>query len=155
MSGSIREALPQEAVELSNLAMRSKALWGYTAEFMESCREELTVTADRILDHRFDYRVVVVDNEVAGYYALEALSEEEFELEALFVEPARIGRGLGRLLVEHAIENVTSRGGSSLVIQGDPNASEFYAAVGAKQVGDRESESIPGRLLPLFQISIG
>ena len=154
MPARIRKAAAAEASRLTDLAMRSKALWGYTAEFMESCREELTVTTDKMVDERFDYRVVVVDDDIAGYYALESLSEQEFELEALFVEPSQIGKGLGRLLVEHAIANVAGREGESLLIQGDPNATEFYTAIGAEQIGYRESESIPGRALPLFQISI-
>ena len=154
MSTNIRSAIPAEARQLSDLAMRSKAYWGYTREFMEACREELTVTSARILDRGFDYRVVVIGDDIAGYYALEELSEAEFELEALFIEPAYIGRGLGRLLVEHAISNVADKGGDTLIIQGDPNATEFYAAVGAQHIGDRESGSVPGRLLPLFQIRV-
>ena len=155
MFTNIRSAIPAEARQLSDLAMRSKAYWGYTPEFMEACREELTVTSARILDRGFDYRVVVIGDDIAGYYALETLSEAEFELEALFVEPSQIGKGLGRLLVEHAIENVASRGGGTLLIQGDPNATDFYTAVGAEHIGFRESGSISGRVLPLFQIAIG
>ena len=155
MPADVRKAEAPEAERLSDLAMRSKALWGYTAEFMESCREELTVTADKILDERFDYRVAVLDDDVAGYYALESLSEKEFELEALFVEPSQIGKGLGRLLVEHAVDNVAGKGGDTLLIQGDPNATDFYSAIGAKHVGYRESDSIPGRVLPLYKIAIG
>ena len=154
MPARIRKAAAAEASRLTDLAMRSKALWGYTAEFMESCREELTVTTDKMVDERFDYRVVVVDDDIAGYYALESLSEQEFELEALFVEPSQIGKGLGRLLVAHAIANVAAKSGETLLIQGDPNATEFYTAIGARQIGYRESESIPERVLPLFQISI-
>ncbi len=155
MPADVRKAQTAEAEILSDLAMRSKALWGYTSEFMESCREELTVTPDKILDERFDYRVVVMGNDVVGYYALESRSEKEFELEALFVEPSQIGKGLGRLLVEHAIGNVASKGGDTLLIQGDPNATDFYTAVGAEHIGFRESGSIPGRVLPLFQLAIG
>ena len=40
----IRSARPEEAETLSALALRSKAYWGYPADFMEACREELTLT---------------------------------------------------------------------------------------------------------------
>jgi hypothetical protein len=40
----IRFATPDEAELLTSLAMRSKASWGYSAEFMEACRAELTIT---------------------------------------------------------------------------------------------------------------
>jgi hypothetical protein len=32
---------------------------------------------------------------------------------------------------------------------------DFYRTVGARQVGSRESGSIPGRFLPLFEIDFG
>ena len=156
MSGSptIRPAVPDEAGYLSDLALRSKAYWGYSLEFMESCRSELTVDPKRILSDEFDYVVAVDKETVVGFYAIEAVSSTVFELEALFVEPDRIGCGIGRLLVQHAVRNVADKGGETLVIQGDPNATKFYSAAGARHIGSRESESIPGRFLPLFQISI-
>jgi len=30
----------------------------------------------------------------------------------------------------------------------------FYVAVGAKQIGTRESDSVPGRFLPLFELDL-
>ncbi|MEE8545291.1 MAG: hypothetical protein V3T29_05715 [Alphaproteobacteria bacterium] len=40
----IRPARPGEAAALTDLALRSKAHWGYDAAFMAACRAELTVT---------------------------------------------------------------------------------------------------------------
>ena len=40
----IRPARSGEAKALSDLALRSKAHWGYDAAFMAACRAELTVT---------------------------------------------------------------------------------------------------------------
>jgi predicted N-acetyltransferase YhbS len=134
--------------------MRSKAYWGYSPEFMESCRSELTVDPKQILSDEFDYMVAVDAETVVGFYAIEKVSSTDFELEALFVEPDRIGNGIGRDLVQHAVKNVARKGGETLLIQGDPNATEFYSAAGARHIGSRESESIPGRFLPLFQIPV-
>ena len=41
---TIRRALPSEAASQSALARRSKAVWGYSPEFMEACRDELTLS---------------------------------------------------------------------------------------------------------------
>jgi len=94
------------------------------------------------------------NGEIAGFYALEKISANAFELEALFVEPEYIGSGVGRRLIQHALSIVAARSGTVLSIQGDPNAERFYLAAGAKLVGSRESESVPGRFLPLFEITI-
>jgi GNAT superfamily N-acetyltransferase len=93
---------------LSALALRSKAYWGYSSDF----------------------------------------------LDALFVEPAHIGTGIGRLLIQHALQTLADCGAVRLIIQGDANATEFYKAAGARQTGARESGSIPGRYLPLFESEI-
>ena len=150
----IREAYPHEAELLSALALRSKAHWGYSAGFLGSCRDELTVDRSRI--GSVDYRcfVVVEDNSILGFYALESIAEDVHELDALFVEPAQIGTGIGRLLIQHALQILANCGAVRLIIQGDPNATEFYKAAGARQIGTRESDSIPGRYLPLFELEI-
>jgi GNAT superfamily N-acetyltransferase len=99
--------------------------------------------------------VLVDGDSILGFHSVEALSESDWELDALFVEPEHIGTGIGRLLVQHALKIVSERGATRLIIQGDPNATEFYQALGARQIGTRESGSIPGRFLPLFEIEVG
>lgn len=150
----IRNAKTQEAENISELAMRSKAFWGYSEAFMEACREELTVTADNLATGHIRYMVAEQDSKLLGYYAIEKRTENEYELEALFVEPAHIGTGIGKTLMDHAKSTVKELGGKKLVIQGDPNADKFYRAAGGRPIGMRKSASISGRNLPLFIIEI-
>ncbi len=150
----IRNARPDEATTLNALAMRSKAYWGYSNEFMEACREELSVLPGAIESDKFHYAVAERRGEIVGYYALERLSASAFELEALFVEPAHIGSGVGWALITHAKRYAAGAGGRVLVIQGDPNAASFYRAAGGALTGSRESASIPGRFLPMFEIRL-
>ena len=149
---TIRLAKADESRLLSALAFRSKAHWGYTAEFMEACRAELSVSAAYMNEHVT--LVVELLGTVIGFYSLEPLSEEKVELGYLFVEPAEIGRGYGRRLVEHAKTRARRDGYRVLVIQGDPHAAAFYHACGAKHVGAKVSASIPGRMLPLLEIEL-
>ncbi len=147
----LREAKINEGPLLSDLAFRSKAYWGYSAEFMEACREELTYTDIDIEN----WSVIVVENQrVEGFYALVPLSDTEVELEALFVEPDAIGQGYGRALISHAKTTAKAMGAKTMIIQGDPNATPFYQAIGGKLTGERESASIPGRFLPTFELDL-
>jgi GNAT superfamily N-acetyltransferase len=75
------------------------------------------------------------------------LSVKEFELQALFVEPMRIGQGVGRALMDHAKVFAANVGAHSLVIEGDPHAERFYRAAGGRLIGQRESNSIPRPVL--------
>ncbi len=150
----LRTARPTEAKTISELAMRSKAYWGYSSEFMAACRDELVVTQARIMDTQRDYFVCEVDGVIVGYFAMRPISEFERDLEALFVEPQNIGFGLGRRLLEKAKEVASKRGAKILRIQSDPNAASFYAAQGAIHTGNTESGSISGRFLPEFKIEL-
>ena len=149
---SIRPAEPSESRELTDLAMRSKAHWGYSAEFMASCRAELTVTPEDVAELESPYFVAENRGQRLGFCALERRNSTEFELEALFVEPAGMGCGVGTALISHAVRIAREHGAKSILIQGDPNAAGFYESVGAIRVGERESDSIPGRFLPEYRI---
>jgi len=150
-AGVIRAAQSTEAGLLSAIAVRSKAHWGYSEEFMASCREELTVAAEFIETNP----AFVCENEgvVIGYYTLEPRSPFRVQLEHLFVEPTAIGRGYGRQLLDHAIRQARAAGYRVLVIQADPNAEPFYLSRGAVRVGIEPSQSAPDRMLPLLEIA--
>jgi len=148
----IRAALPEEAALLSDIAFRSKAHWGYPPDLMEAFRAELSILPSQI--EQTPVFLLLRGGKPAGFYTLEPLSPTEVELGHLFVDPAEIGRGAGRELLSHACEQARQRGYRVLVIQGDPNAARFYEACGARRVGLKPSASIPGRLLPLFELEL-
>ena len=137
---------------LSELALRSKAVWGYDRGFIAACRDELTVTPDYL--RSTPTFVVESPDSVLGFYSLEHMSDGEVELGLLFVEPDAIGHGHGRRLIEHAKAMARRHSYVRMVIQGDPNAEGFYRAAGGHLVGNKESLSIPGRMLPLFHLDL-
>lgn len=152
MADLIRPARIDELAALSDIAFRSKAHWGYDAEFMEACRDELTVRpAD--LD-RFHVFVLERDHAIAGFGAV-APGDPEAELWWLFVEPAAIGSGAGRALWHHAVDLARELDARTLRIESDPNAEGFYLAMGATRAGEAPSQSIPGRNIPLLTFSLG
>jgi GNAT superfamily N-acetyltransferase len=149
---SFRAAVPEDAAALSRLAFKSKAHWGYDIDFMRRCKPELTYSPAQIEQPGYRFQVCEQAGRPVGFYALELKGEGRGELEALFVSPDSIGKGIGRSLVDKAKEEARSLGIDVVVIQGDPNAEAFYLGVGAVAAGYRESASIPGRFLPLFTL---
>ncbi|MBT8078351.1 MAG: GNAT family N-acetyltransferase [Gammaproteobacteria bacterium] len=134
--------------------MRSKAHWGYSAEFMDACRDELTCSADDIVSPDTAYLVAELAGRVAGYAALVRLDPQTADLEAMFVEPEMIGSGVGKVLMREIVSQARDMGVRRILIQADPNAAEFYAAAGATRCGERESDSVPGRMLPLYRLDV-
>ena len=150
----IRPASPADADALSRLAMRSKAHWGYSQAFMDACREELTYSAQQ-LDAAGRHFVLAFNGEdLAGFYALEDQRNDRIELGAMFVDPGLIGTGVGRRLMQHAIDHASRLGARWLEIVADPHALAFYQAAGAVQSGECASASIPGRMLPRLLLDL-
>lgn len=148
----IRQALSSEVKHLSELAFRSKSYWGYSDRFMQACLEELTL--DQCYIESNPIFVIEVERSAIGFYSLEHVSASEAELGYLFVEPTFIGKGYGRKLIAHAQKEARHLGYSQMIIQGDPNAEQFYRAAGGSVVSTRKSTSIPARELPVFRIDL-
>lgn len=146
----VRPATGDEAAALSELALRSKAWWGYSASFLKACLQELTLTADDAARAV----VVEVDGVVAGFHLLADTAGPVGELDMLFVDPPFIGAGVGRILFEDARRRASARGWSTMQVVADPQARTFYERLGAEQVGERLSRSVPGRSLPLFELTL-
>jgi GNAT superfamily N-acetyltransferase len=148
----IRRAVEAEAAPLSELAMRSKAHWGYDDAFMEQCRAELTVTPEAIAAGEV---WVATDDEdrILGQVQLipESGESRAIELHMIFVEPGAIGCGVGRALWAHAEARARALGGEALGLDADPNAVPFYERMGMRIVGESPSGSIPGRFLPRME----
>ncbi|MER7081216.1 Acetyltransferase (GNAT) family protein [Saccharopolyspora kobensis] len=141
----IRAAIPDEATALSDLALRSKAHWGYDEAFLEACRAELVLRPDDLAEQRAT--VAQVGDRVVGFYALAGRAPEG-ELTCLFIEPDHIGTGVGSRLWAHAVAAARALGLQRFTIDADPFAEGFYRKLGAVRVGVTPSESIPGRELP-------
>ena len=152
VDSAIRRALPAEAAVLSALALRSKAHWGYDADFLAACRDDLTISADDIVSSP----VYVFDGADAplGFYRLLLQDDGMAELDDLFVEPAAMGQGVGKRLWRHAVATATRLGCSEMIWQSDPQAEGFYLAMGAWRVGDSPSTVMPGRMLPLMRFRL-
>jgi N-acetylglutamate synthase-like GNAT family acetyltransferase len=155
---ALRAATEQDASRLSLIAFQAKAYWGYPEEFMHACHAELTVTAEAIASSEKHFVVAMQQQELIGFYSLEGLVDQQgdrqIELGSLYVGPKYIGKGIGRLLMGRAKAHAGMLGAHSVFIQSDPHAVEFYRAAGAVVVGEKESGSIPGRFLPLLEVSL-
>ena len=147
----IRAARPHDAAALSALAVRSKGHWGYDAEFLERARPELEISAEEIAR----LRVGVAEDEAGhpvGFYAVDVDASPP-ELLALFVEPDRIGSGVGARLFAAAADEARRAGATTLRVESDPNAEAFYRSRGARRIGERVSKST-GRALPLLELRL-
>jgi GNAT superfamily N-acetyltransferase len=149
---NIRRARPDEASALTELAMRSKARWGYDAEFMAACRPLLTLSPVYFIAH--SVYMLEAANRVVGFYALTDMRDGSMEIDMLFVEPDALGNGFGTPLWQHAFANARRLGFRRLSVESDPNATGFYARMGMTRFAERKSTVEVGRMLPLLRIDL-
>ena len=142
-------AKSSDATMLTEIALESKAHWGYTAAQLESWRDDLTIlpkTFDSWRGSKF-----MSENEIAGFYLVNRVNIRTWYLEFLFVKPKFIGKNIGKQLIEHAIASCRANSCEVLNVLSDPNAESFYAMHGFKTLSQKES-SIPGRFLPEMEL---
>jgi len=151
---AIRPASETEAAELTAICHRSKAHWGYDADFMALSRASLTISPSFIATGR----VFVAEAENGALLGVASVApldrDRTYDLVHLFIEPGVIGNGIGRRLFEAAMTKARQDGARRLVIQSDPHAAAFYRRLGAKDAGEAPSESVPGRMLPLLHYEL-
>jgi N-acetylglutamate synthase-like GNAT family acetyltransferase len=148
----LRDARQNELAALSELCLRSKAVWGYDDAFMMACRTELTLRPEELQSTHF--QVAERDRTVVGLAQLK-ITGTDADLLKLFVEPALFGSGVGRLLFEWATARARGLGAVRMIIEADPGAAAFYEHMGARHAGVAASQSIAGRMLPRMQMDLG
>jgi len=148
---TIRPPTIDELSGLSDLCFRSKAVWGYDEEFMEACRRELSfeprdlgLTPIAVAEH---------DGKPIGVAQLKVV-DGEADLLKLFVEPSALRSGTGKALLAWATDAAKKLGATRLTIEADPDAAAFYRRMGAYDVGQAPSRSVPGRMLPKLAMNL-
>ena len=147
----VRRARLEELADLTELCLRSKAHWGYDQEFIDACREELTLTADQLKSS--EIRVAESCGKPVGVVQL-VVEDSKAELEKLFIEPDVIGQGFGGILMRWALSWAEAIGARTVSITADPGAEQFYQRFGAVTIGEEPSGSIADRLLPRMEVSL-
>ena len=148
----LRDARKSELPSLSELCLRSKAVWGYDDAFMTACRAELTLHPEEL--RSTSLQLAVRDSTVVGLTQVK-VTDTDADLLKLFVEPALLRSGVGRLLFEWATARARGLGAVRMMIEADPGAVPFYERMGARHAGFAPSQSILGRMLPCMQMDLG
>jgi GNAT superfamily N-acetyltransferase len=148
---TIRAPTIDELLDLSDLCFRSKAVWGYDEEFMDACRGELSfeprdleLTAIAVAEHA---------GKTIGVAQVKVV-DDEADLLKLFVEPSALRSGAGKALLVWATDAAKKLGATRLIIDADPDAAPFYRRMGAYDVGQAPSGSVPGRMLPKLAMNL-
>lgn len=152
MNPVLRPACAEERCLLDAICFRAKAHWGYDTIFMESVRDQIRVSADAIA---LGYVWVALDaaGQPGGVMQVERHNAATADLSLMFIAPECMRLGLGRALFAKACTLARGMGALELVIDSDPQAAGFYAAMGATRIASAPT-GYRGRLLPRFSMRL-
>ena len=139
----IRDAQTSEIEVLEDVQRRASLVW-------EEYRDDLLAHPDVIDVPLHDIqagsvRVATGSLRVLGFASLiPGRSDGAAELDALFVDPAFMRRGIGRALLDDALTLARSRGCRRIEVTANPRAVEFYVKMGFIDDGIEQTRFGPG-----------
>jgi len=133
---TFRRARASEANAARELIGRSMAHWDRSVAYLDEARSLMSLSREDI--DRDEAWVLADGTHIVGFLRV-SVSGADAEIEELHLEPAWIGRGLGRRLFEQAVEAARALGADRLVWSTDRNALGFYLAMGGVVTGSTPS----------------
>lgn len=134
---------------LTGIAHSAKSYWGYPQAWLDSWKDDLTVTQNELLANS---TFIIQEAEDIVGFAMLMKTEPCHSIEHFWIKPDYIGKGFGKKLM-HYLLNQEEVKESIIQALADPYAEAFYQKSGFVKIADIPS-SIPGRSLPLMQIQI-
>jgi GNAT superfamily N-acetyltransferase len=130
---SIRQARPDEQPALEALQRRASLNNPGDRDAILANPDAIAVPIEQITEGCVF--VAERDGIVAGFAAVVPRPDGGAELDALFVEPHLWRHGIGRRLVDHAVEMANLRTALFLHVIGNPHAEGFYLSCGFRVTG--------------------
>ena len=160
---SVREATPNDAEPIASIhvrawqdAYRGQLDDGYLAALTPASR--LPDTRSMLADAPADLRVWVAEEEgaIVGFAVTGASQDADAErstaeLYAIYLEPGRVGTGVGRTLFERAIDDLRERGFATAtlwVLESNALARRFYERAGWVADGTTAAQRVDDEIRP-------
>jgi GNAT superfamily N-acetyltransferase len=148
----IRKASPDDVEEICRLhkaSIRQLCSSAYTPEQIAAWTKPLT--PDRYLSamRQFEF-FVALDDGILGFFILNLKGAE---LNAIYLHPDAVGRGVGRRLFGYAESIAQDKSVSGLKLKSTLNAVGFYEACGFRRVRDSVHTNPAGVDLPCVEMT--
>jgi ribosomal protein S18 acetylase RimI-like enzyme len=133
--------------------------WGWTGATEENVH---AMASSETLQHLISNPKVKLflgrdGNQVVGFAANRAVDESTAELTGIVVQERYTGRGVGKALINAAIESATAQGFRSIIVKTEPfneRALAFYKSSGFNRVG-LTTEEVDGTKIELVMLKLG
>ena len=142
----LRPAAPDDFERVRELTFESKAHWGYDRDLVRRWADGLG------FEDAEERWVAEVDGEISAWAGLVPPANGVAVLDDLWVDPDRMGHGLGARLFRVAADRARELGAERLEWGAEPNAVGFYEKLGGRKLRDHVSEW--GRVAPWMGLEL-
>ncbi|MCW7761939.1 GNAT family N-acetyltransferase [Photorhabdus luminescens] len=130
---TIRLANTTEQIALEALQLRASLMWEEDRELLLANPHMIELPMKHI-EAGYVYIAEQADV-ILGFCVVLPLSDGNTELDGLFVEPTFWHQGIGKQLVQIALNDLHIKGKTSLQVLANPQAVGFYIALGFEHLG--------------------
>jgi GNAT superfamily N-acetyltransferase len=139
---TLRLARPDEREALIALQRQASLMWEEDRDALLAEPDAIDLPADQIAEgHVFVWEE---GGAVLGFAVVLPRDDGAAELDGLFTAPDAWGRGIGRKLVDHAVEAARAQGCVSLNVVANKRALGFYLKCGFQALGEAPTRFSPG-----------
>ena len=146
----VKKSSPDEYLKLSEIALISKAYWGYSEDLIDLWKSELIVSS-KMIENFISYTAFYND-EIVGFWLREPI--EDISDGRFFIHPRHIKKGCGRLLWQAVMKEASRRKIKKFVFETDKFALGFYEKMGGRLVKYIDSSYIKGLKLPIVEVIV-
>lgn len=153
----VRTATPEDISIMCEINVRGwqVAFRGFFPdEFLDKLnpQDRESAFAERVMGGPAHHSAVAVDDEVVGFVGLAPPDAEDLdpscvhELWGLYIEPGRFGTGVGRILMDHALDHLRTGGWDYAILwtlRDVDRTCRFYEAAGWYRDGEEKVWEIP------------
>lgn len=142
---------------INSLMRRSKAYWGYDEAFMSKFMQLFQMTSDYLEKDQVRLFYEADGSQYGmsiGFYSFSLNAESDYELDNFFIDPGYIGKGFGKKMWHHVVDDLKVCGTKKFVLWSDPGAEDFYKKMGCTKIGVKESFMMPDRYPVIFEYTI-
>lgn len=147
---TIRDGVAAERVDLEALMFRSSVHASRYAEQLRAHPDAVSIPAVQFAARQV--RVADAGGAMVGFAVLLDAIGGSCELDSLFVDPAWMGRGVGRRLVEDAAATARRTGAAAIGVVANPEAHGFYVRMGFRENGQAPTRFGPA---PRMRLALG
>ena len=144
----IRSAVAAERRALEELQFRASVRATRYADVLRAHPDAIEIPARQFEDGLV--RVAQDGDRVVGFAVLLAPVDRACELDAIFVEPDRMGTGIGRLPIDDALARARAWAANRIEVVANPDAAGFYTRVGFAGDAEVATRFGPGRRMRLL-----